>query len=375
METPAPFLFCGALADWPRTRHTIAMAHYKTRLTADLERWIEGGLVPAANREAILASVPDPRRVDVATTLAFIGALLFGLAVIAFIAANWGEIPRLVRFGALVLGVAGAAGGAAWAASQSRPITSNALLTVSALIFAASIGLTGQIFDLTGDPQTALYAAGAGAALLALAGRSTGAAVVAIALFMLGDGTQAGEADQVPWGLFAGAAGIIASVAWRSTALAHAGSVAVAVSAAYFISFLSGEGAQRGAVFFLSFLFAGLAALAQARPWSGRSSVFFGWAVLAAMGYFVVSGLFELKDGLNIVHRLAWIVVSGGLIALGRTQSHRVVAGIGVLNLMAAIGALLVDLGLDLLTAAGVFGLGALIALGTGYALRRKKPV
>jgi len=350
------------------------MAHYKTRLIADLERWIAEGLVPEASRAPILASVPDPRRVDVATTLAFIGALLFGLAVIAFIAANWGEIPRLVRFGALVLGIAGTAGGAGWAASQSRSITSNALLTVSALIFAASIGLTGQIFDLTGDPQTALYAAGVGAALLALAGRSTGAAVAAIALLMLGDGTQAGHADQIPWGLFAGVAGIVGAVAWRSTALAHAGAVALGVSAAYGIGFVNGDGAQRGVIFVLSLVFAGLAAVAQARPWNGRSSVFFGWAVLAAMGYFVVSGLFELKNGLDIVHRLAWIVVSGGLIALGRMQSHRVVAGIGVLNLMAAIGALLVDLGLDLLTAAGVFGLGALIALGTGYALRRNKP-
>jgi uncharacterized membrane protein len=350
------------------------MAHYKTRLTADLERWIEGGFVPAANRDAILASVPDPRRVDGATTLAFIGALLFGLAVIAFIAANWGEIPRLVRFGALLLGIAASAGGAAWAAERSRLITSNALLTVAALIFAASIGLTGQIFDLTGDPQTALYAAGAGAALLAIAGRSTGAAVAAIALFMLGDGTQAGSGHQLPWALFAGLAGIVASVAWRSTALAHAGALAVGVSAAYVIGFMGGDASQRMAVFVLSLVFAGLAWLAQSRSWNGRSGVFFGWAVLAAMGYFVVSGLFELKDGLNILHRLAWIVVSGGLIAVGRMQNHRVVSGIGVLNLMAAIGALLVDLGLDLLSAAGVFGLGALIALGAGLALRGRKP-
>jgi O-antigen/teichoic acid export membrane protein len=67
-----------------------------------------------------------------------------------------------------------------------------------------------------------------------------------------------------------------------------------------------------------------------------------------------------------------WLVASGGLLALGRFDRHALVTAIGVLSLIAAICALLADLGLDLLASAGVFLVCALIALVAGLALRRK---
>ncbi|HEY9235743.1 MAG TPA: DUF2157 domain-containing protein, partial [Phenylobacterium sp.] len=137
------------------------MASYKARLTKDLDGWIAAGLTPVESREAILASVAEERRLDTASVLAAIGALLLGAAAIAFVAANWGAIPRLPRF-ALILGlflaVIGAAG---WTARTGRrPLATNILLAVAACIYAAAIGLTGQIFDIVGDPQRALRGAG-----------------------------------------------------------------------------------------------------------------------------------------------------------------------------------------------------------------------
>ena len=126
---------------------------YKARIEQDLDRWIASGLVPADSRAAILASIPDARRLDAATALAWVGGVLMGIAVIAFVAANWDGMSRLARFGIVLAAFLALAAGGAWAAQRQRPILADILLTVTVLVFAASIGLVGQIFDIVGAPR------------------------------------------------------------------------------------------------------------------------------------------------------------------------------------------------------------------------------
>ena len=59
--------------------------------------------------------------------------------------------------------------------------------------------------------------------------------------------------------------------------------------------------------------------------------------------------------------------------ALGRIDRHPFVTAVGVLGLIGAVSALLMDLGLDLMTAAGVFLLCAVAALVAGLLLRRSR--
>src|SRR5262245_11392072 len=133
------------------------MASYKNRLKEDLDRWIAGGLVAAEKRGEILATIPDARRLDAATTLAYVGSVLLGIAVITFISANWDATPKIARFAILLIAFLGMAGLGAWASHKERPILSNIALMLASLVFAASIGLTGQIFDIAGDPKAASY--------------------------------------------------------------------------------------------------------------------------------------------------------------------------------------------------------------------------
>src|SRR5262245_57539993 len=98
------------------------MEAYKDKVKEDLDRWIGAGLVYAGNRDAILASIPDARRLDAATALAWLGGVLMGVAVIAFVAANWEVTPKLVRFAILIAAFLGFAGAGAWAAHKQRPI-------------------------------------------------------------------------------------------------------------------------------------------------------------------------------------------------------------------------------------------------------------
>jgi|CXWL01.1.fsa_nt_gi uncharacterized membrane protein len=356
------------------------MAAYKDKVREDLDRWIADGLVAADKRGAILATLPDARRLDAATALAWVGGLLLGIAFIAFVAANWDGLPRLARFILILAAFAVAAGAGAWASHVKRPVLTNISLMLSALIFAAAIGFTGQIFDIAGDPKSASYAAGLAGFALALAGRSTGAATVGLAFIAIGDFTGreffSGVDNGAPWMLAAAPLGAFFALRWGSAPLAHASALAIIYC---FFWFAVRSQADAPTMMFLS---VGLAAMAAAARWlhtqeRAFASVFYGWFAWAALMFFAIGGYVpwingETQNG-GMLHRVVWLAASGGVIALGRFDRHTMVTAVGVLSIIGAICALLLDLGLDLLAAAGVFLLCAVAALIAGLALRRRK--
>jgi uncharacterized membrane protein len=356
------------------------MPAYKDRVKQDLDRWISAGLVDAGKRDAILATVPETRRMDAATALAWVGGVLLGIAIIAFVAANWDFTPKLMRFAVLLVAFLSLAGGAAWAAMRERPTLSNILLTIAALVFAASIGLTGQIFDIAGDPRSAAYGAGIAGFALAAAGRSTGAALVGLIFIAFGDFTDrqwfSGAESVAPWMLVGAPLAGYLALRWGSAALAHASALALIYCFAWFAAKTE---AEAGVFLFLAILMGAMAAgarwlHAQDRPFAG---VFFGWFTAGALLFFAIAGYLPWfgNEGGNggIAHRIVWLAASGGVLALGRFDRHSLVTSIGVLSIIVAIWALLNDLGLDLLAAAGVFLVCAVAALIAGLALRNRK--
>jgi len=353
------------------------MASYKDRVSKDLEGWIAAGLVPEGSRQPILAAMPDTRRLDAATALAWVGGVLLGLAVIAFISANWDALPRIARF-VLVIGVfAAGAGGAAWCSEHKRPNTANGLLTFAALAFAAAIGLTGQIFDIVGNARVALYASGVVAAALGLAGRGSGPLVAALLFFGMGDywiDASVGRSDTfdmlIPWlAVAAPAAGALA-VRWRSTTLAHAAALGV-IAATFWIAFKGEHHAialLAGAVVLLG-LAAGGRWLGKREPSLGGA--FYGWFAWGALATFVGAGYEYDGHTLDLTHRIAWLAFAGAGVAIGRHDRHALVTAAGVVGMLGAVAAILVDLGVNLLTAAAVFLIAALVAVAAGVALRR----
>jgi len=356
------------------------MAAYKDRVKDDLDRWIAAGLVGADQRAAILETIPDARRIDAATALAWVGGVLLGIAVIAFIAANWDGMPKLARFAVLLAAFLALAGASAWAAEKERELTSNILLMVAALVFAASIGLTGQIFDIAGDPRSAAYGAGIAGFALALAGRSTGAATVGLVFIALGDFADrqwfSGVESEAPWMLFAAPLGAYLALRWGAAPLAHVSALAII----YCFGWFAGRAEESAGVFlFVAILLGAMAGGArwlyqQDKPFSG---VFYGWFAAGALLFFAIAGYLpwfgdESSEGAGIAHRIVWLVASGGLLALGRFDRHALVTTVGVLSLSVAVCALLTDLGLDLLAAAGVFLVCAIAAMIAGFMLRRK---
>jgi hypothetical protein len=354
------------------------MPSYREQLGRDLDRWIEAGLVPAENRAAILSSAPATARMDAATALAWVGGLLAGVALIAFVAANWNALPRLAKFG-LVLGIyAGGAGAAAWFSRAGRPNAANGLLTFAAFALAAAIGLTGQIFDIAGDERVALYAVGIGAAALALAGRGSGPAIAAV--WFVGAGDFAGvdvfaaaRSFNFPWVLVAAAAAAALAVRWRSAPLAHAAALG-ALAAALWLAFN-----WRASPAELLAIAAALGLLAAGGRWlrergdagGAAGGAFYGWLAWGSIGFYMAAG-FNLHQGFTIAHRIGLLILGGALVALGRRDRHGLVTAAGVLSLMIGISVVMYDLGLGLLTASAVFFAAAIAAVFAGLALRRR---
>ncbi len=359
------------------------MVNYKDRIGREIERWIEAGLVAPDKRAPMLAMIPDTRRLDAATALAWVGSALMGIAIVAFVAANWDAMTPILRFGIIVVGFLVLAAGGALAAHRERPVLTNILVMLAAIAYASAVGLTAQIFDLPSDTRAASYGAGLAAFGLAMAGRSTGAAFVAIILIANGDFAEhhwfSGGDNDVPWMLFAAPLGGYLALRWGSAPLAHISALAIIYCVTWFAARTS---ADAGLFLFLSIA---LGAMAGAARWLRQrnrqfAGVFYGWFACGAIVFFAIAGYLPWFGGdgsvnAGIAHRIVWLAASGGLIALGRLDHHAMATAIGVLSLIGAVVTLLSDLGLNLLASAGIFLVCALAALVAGLLLRgRAKP-
>ncbi len=125
---------------------------YRKRLAADLPKWRDAGWVTSDGVAAILAAVPTGRAAfGLATVVGMFGGLLVGLGVIAFVGANWQEIPRLARLGLLAASLALAYGAAGLLGRRNLRVFAEAALLIAGLVFAATIALVGQSYHLSGE--------------------------------------------------------------------------------------------------------------------------------------------------------------------------------------------------------------------------------
>ncbi|MGX1500712.1 putative membrane protein [Labrenzia sp. MBR-25] len=125
---------------------------YKKRLKDDLELWVEKGWVSSAGAIAILKEQDqDDGRSRLPMALAGIGMVCVALALLAFIAANWGAIPKSVKLVGIVLLVVASNGLAALAASRGRKGIADLATGFATLVFLGGMALVGQIFHLPTD--------------------------------------------------------------------------------------------------------------------------------------------------------------------------------------------------------------------------------
>ena len=126
------------------------------RLERQVQRWQEAGIIDATIAERIIAHERRASRPVLLLAIGGLGAFTIGVGLISVVAANWGDIPRLVKLLAM-LGLFGAnAYGLVWARSQPYRWVTDALALGYFVLTLASIALVGQTYQLGGEPYQAL---------------------------------------------------------------------------------------------------------------------------------------------------------------------------------------------------------------------------
>jgi uncharacterized membrane protein len=124
---------------------------FLARLAKELPEWTARGWVQPGAESAILDYVAAQRGGTPWLTYAFsvLGVLLLGSGIITYFAANWGEIPKLVKL-VILFGSLWLAYGAAWHALRDNhaPLLGQALLLLGAILFGANIMLIAQIYHI-----------------------------------------------------------------------------------------------------------------------------------------------------------------------------------------------------------------------------------
>ncbi|WP_332690156.1 DUF2157 domain-containing protein [Bosea sp. (in: a-proteobacteria)] len=168
---------------------------YRKRLDADLIRWVGEGLVSAESATAIRRSLGQEGGFRLPALLGLFGGLLIASSVSAFVAANWEEMPRLVKLGLILISLAVSLGVSARLESRGSAGGADAAATCGVLIFAAGVALVGQMYHLPTDwPGGALLIA-IGALIAAFLLRSNGALIIAIIAICAWTGGRWDESD------------------------------------------------------------------------------------------------------------------------------------------------------------------------------------
>ena len=201
---------------------------YRQRLEADLARWQSDGVITSATGNAIRATFQTiPEGVTIATAVAIVGGLLIAAAFVAFIAANWTEIARPLRFLILIAGILCANASGAWFAHRHRPVLADLAAAVGSIIFGAAIALTGQMYHLGEDFAGGMLLFAAGAMFSAALTGSRGSLAVALVAGCIWNGMLVHELVEphMPFIAF-WLVGAFLAVAWNSAVARHLVAVA-----------------------------------------------------------------------------------------------------------------------------------------------------
>jgi uncharacterized membrane protein len=266
---------------------------YRQRLEVDLAQWEGDGVIAPATLATIRAALPPlAPGVNIPVMVAIVGGLLIAAAFLAFVAAHWIELARLLRLAMLLAGIVAAYGLGGWLARGGRPVLADLCSSVGSIIFGAGIALVGQMYHLGGDFAGGMLLWAIGALAAAALTGSRGALAVALAVASIWTSMRVFEIRDVPhfsylavWLLAAGLA-----LAWNSRVAAHLVALAALpwwIATAFQVelepSFVLGDGA--------ALLFGTGLALAAA-PWPRASSA---GAVLSIYGAFVLAGVATLE--------------------------------------------------------------------------------
>jgi uncharacterized membrane protein len=188
---------------------------YSTRVERDLARWQSAGWVSDGSAAAIKADLAARRPAfGAAAGLAVLGAVLFGFAVVSFVAANWNGMSKLVRLLLLLATLWACYGGAAWLFARRLNAFAHAAVLAGIAAYGASIWLIAQAYHMAGNPPDAVLLWALGALLAAALVRSPAALAAAFVLLTVWTCWERVENEAPHWVFLAPWAAAVTVTGW-----------------------------------------------------------------------------------------------------------------------------------------------------------------
>lgn len=189
---------------------------YERRLARDLERWTANGWVSADAAARMRADAAQSGGgVSMPAVLGILASVLFGFAVMSFVAAHWEEMPRLTRLGLLLALLWAGYGAAGVFALRGARVFADASVLFASVIFGASIMLISQMFHINGHPPDGILLWSAGTLIAGVALRSNPALALTLVLVCVWTAMEMGARDTVFWPFLIGWGLVAAAFYWQ----------------------------------------------------------------------------------------------------------------------------------------------------------------
>ncbi len=206
---------------------------YRQRLEVDLVKWVAAGVISGDAAQSIRKARLDEEAVSrLPAIFAMLGALMLAASVSAFVAANWQEIPRLVRLVGILALIAGCFFPAWLLDRRGMPRGADAAVTLATLCFGAGVALVGQMYHLPADwPAGAMLVAIGGLVAAALMGKNGPLVIAFVAMTSWSCGRfDAWQWREIHWYfLLLFAPGFLLALGRENRLLAHVAILALSV--------------------------------------------------------------------------------------------------------------------------------------------------
>lgn len=191
------------------------MSWYRTKVGRDVARWQSAGWISETGAAAIRADLAaHSSAVGAPGILAILGAVLFGFAVMSFVAANWSAMSKLARFALLLAVLLACYGAAAWLFARQLAAFAHAAVLGGIAVYGASIMLIAQMYHMDGNAPDAVLMWALGALLAAALVRSSAALATTFLLLAVWTGWERTLSEAPHWTFLAPWAAATATAAW-----------------------------------------------------------------------------------------------------------------------------------------------------------------
>jgi uncharacterized membrane protein len=192
---------------------------YGQKIERDLNRWQAAGWISETGSAAIRADLASRKPpFGAAAILAMLGAVLFGFAIMSFVAANWNVMSKLARLMLLLSTLWACYGGAAYLFRRQLPMFAQAAVLGGVAVYGASIMLIAQMYHMEGSPPDAVLLWALGALLAAMLVPSAAALAAAFVLIVVWTWWERSLSNAAHFGflaMWAAAAGTALWMRWR----------------------------------------------------------------------------------------------------------------------------------------------------------------